>query len=305
MLEYDYEIVHRKGALHHVPDALSRMYEGDTEVRSLVAVEANMAANTADEWYRRRFGEEADRTKRYTDWKVVDDQLYYCRPREIISDIVEDFDRWKLVLPRELREGALGEAHDEPQVGHLGVEKTFQRLAVKCFWPNMFHDVGKYVKRCDTCQRTKVEQAPPIGLTSHRVVEGPWTVIAADIMGPFPKSKGFVYVLVVQDLFTKWVECFPLRAANGKKICEALEEVISGWGAPKFLLTDNGTEFANRTLQAFADEHRIKITTIPPYHPQANPVERVNTRTKDHDCRVLGSRPPGMGRTPERLPFCV
>jgi len=27
LLEYDYEIVHRKGALHHVPDALSRMFE--------------------------------------------------------------------------------------------------------------------------------------------------------------------------------------------------------------------------------------------------------------------------------------
>jgi len=29
LLEYDYEVIHRKGALHHVPDALSRMYEVD------------------------------------------------------------------------------------------------------------------------------------------------------------------------------------------------------------------------------------------------------------------------------------
>jgi len=29
LLEYDYEVIHRKGALHHVPDELSRMYEGD------------------------------------------------------------------------------------------------------------------------------------------------------------------------------------------------------------------------------------------------------------------------------------
>ncbi|XP_029680942.1 uncharacterized protein K02A2.6-like [Formica exsecta] len=248
LLEYDYEIVHRKGALHHVPDALSRMYESDTEVKIMVAVEADIIANTTDAW-----------------------------PKAIVSDIVEDLDRWKLVLPKELRETALREAHDTPQSGHLGVEKTFHRLAVAYYWSNMFRDTAKYVKQCDACQRTKVEQANSVGLMGHRVVEGPWTMVAADIMGPFPKSKaGFAYVLVVQDLFTKWMECFALRAANGKKICEALREVISRWGTPKFLLTDNGTEFANQTLQAFSEEHGITHTTIPPYHPQANPVERVN-----------------------------
>ncbi|KMQ84761.1 reverse ribonuclease integrase [Lasius niger] len=53
----------------------------------------------------------------------------------------------------------------------------------------MFRDTADHVKRCDTCQRTKVEQAGAAGLMGHRVVKGPWTVIATDIMGPFPKSK--------------------------------------------------------------------------------------------------------------------
>jgi len=49
LLEYDYEIVHRKGALHHVSDALSRMFKGDTEV-SLVEtiVETELPENTRD-----------------------------------------------------------------------------------------------------------------------------------------------------------------------------------------------------------------------------------------------------------------
>lgn len=34
--------------------------------------------------------------------------------------------------------------------------------------------------------------------------------------------------------------------------------------------------FINRTLQSFAAEHRITHITVPPYHPQANPVKRVN-----------------------------
>jgi len=34
-LEYDYEVIHRKDVLHHVPDALSFMYEGDTNEDAL------------------------------------------------------------------------------------------------------------------------------------------------------------------------------------------------------------------------------------------------------------------------------
>ncbi|KAL6421182.1 hypothetical protein ACFW04_013735 [Cataglyphis niger] len=112
----------------------------------------------------------------------------------------------------------------------------------------------------------------------QRKVDAPWTVVAADIMGPLPASKsGFAYLLIMQDLFTKWVECCPLRKANGKKIREAIEDlIINRWGTPRVLLTDNGTEFINRDLKAFAEEHEIAHTTVPPYHPQANPVERVN-----------------------------
>jgi len=67
---------------------------------------------------------------------------------------------------------------------------------------------------------------------------------------------------VVQD-FTKWVECKALSSATGTKICEALEDlVISRWGTLKFILTDNSTEFINRVVKAFTEEHNITQTTV-------------------------------------------
>jgi len=211
---------------------------------------------TQDEWYRKRYREVVSSPERYKQWKIVDGQLYFLRPKLVVSEIVEDLDRWKLVLPREYRREALRESHDAPQAGHLGVEKTYQRIAVNYFWPNLFRDVTNYIRTCDACQRAKVEQASPAGLMGRRIADGPWTVVAADIIGPLPRSKaGFQYLLVVQDLFTKWVECKALRSATGTKICEALEDlVISRWGTPKFILTDNGTEFINRVMKAFAEE---------------------------------------------------
>ena len=93
-----------------------------------------------------------------------------------------------------------------------------------------------------------------------------------------PRSRaGYQYILVFQDAFTKWVECVPLRVATDKKIETSFREVIvNRWGVPQVLLTDNGTEFVNRTLQALAVEYEIVHTTAPPYHAQANPVEREN-----------------------------
>ena len=120
-----------------------------------------------------------------------------------------------------------------------------------------------------------MEQRAPLGFMGQRIVERPWIVVAADIMGPFPRSKaGYQYVLVIQNLFTKWVECVPLLSANGSKIKDSFKElIIDRWGAPQVLLTDNGTEFINSTLRWLAQEYNILHTTTTPYHPQANQVE--------------------------------
>ena len=59
-----------------------------------------------------------------------------------------------------------------------------------------------------------------------RTVEGPWTT-AMDTIGPQPRSKnGAVYALVLQDLFTKWVEIVPLRKATGKTVKKAFHDTI-------------------------------------------------------------------------------
>ena len=115
-----------------------------------------------------------------------------------------------------------------------------------------------------------------------RNVEGPWAVVAADIMGPLPPSKGgFRYILVFEDIFTKYVELQPLRKADAKNIVKAFDElIINRWGCPRYLLTDNGTEFSNRLITERLTQYGIEQTTIPPYHAQANPVERVNRTLK-------------------------
>jgi len=45
--------------------------------------------NTGDEWYRKRYREVISKPEKYTQWKVLDGQLYVLRPKPVVSEIVE------------------------------------------------------------------------------------------------------------------------------------------------------------------------------------------------------------------------
>ena len=173
-------------------------------------------------------------------------------------------------------------AHSTPTSGHLGVDKTYKRLTALYYWPGVYRDVAIFVRACATCQQTKVEQNTPADLMGRRVLEQPWQMLAADCMGPYPKSKGVhAYIVVFRDFFSKWTECVPLRKANAKTIRRALEDtVVYRWGTPEIFFIDNATEFVNREMVNAASELGIRHTTTPPYHTQPNPVERANRMTK-------------------------
>lgn len=87
-MKYDYKVVHR--ALHRVSVALSRMFEGDTVTPLVSTIETDLGE---DNWYQKRFRKITENTKRFSDWQIIDGQLYYLRPRPMVSDVVEDLDR--------------------------------------------------------------------------------------------------------------------------------------------------------------------------------------------------------------------
>ncbi|CAB0033049.1 unnamed protein product [Trichogramma brassicae] len=243
---HTYKVEHRKGSLNHVPDALSRIYEEDEEEITTLS----LMSNSEDTWYLSTYEKVSKDPSDYPDWNIRGGQMYKFRPNNEDKNLADDDERkWKLVVQREQRPVVLRECHDEPTAAHLGREKTYDRLAERYFWPKMYTDVADYVRKCKTCQQIKVEQRTKKGLMGHRVIPRPWHTVAADVAGPFPRSNsGFEYMLIFEDLFSKWVECIPIRQANGKTILKYLKErIVLRYGPPTILQTDNGTEFRKHT----------------------------------------------------------
>ena len=145
-------------------------------------------------------------------WRIKDNQLYFFRPDSLKSSLHLDSNPWKLTIPKELKEQVLRENHDNKQTGHLGMKKTYAKIAEKYFLPGMYSEKLIYVKKCDTCQRIKPKIHKQVGLLGKRIIEEPWTVVAADIVGPLPRSKSRnQYMLVFVDMFTKWMEIIPVK----------------------------------------------------------------------------------------------
>ena len=45
--------------------------------------------------------------------------------------------------------------------GHLGRDKTYDKIVAKFYWKNMYEDVTSYVRRCHLCQTMNAKFTKP------------------------------------------------------------------------------------------------------------------------------------------------
>ncbi|GLV33171.1 hypothetical protein CBL_10518 [Carabus blaptoides fortunei] len=234
------------------------------------------ALQTTCPWYNKKLREVRRHPQGHPDFQIRDRQLYrrFWNPADLSE--LGDLSEWKKCVATPQRAQILYEHHNAPHAGHMGIAKTITRIALRYYWPGMYRDITKYVRGCIACQRYKPSQTASAGQMHAPRIGGPWDVVT--IMGPLPRStSGNTYLVAFQDRMTKWVECRALRKATATTITKALRElVITRHGCPQTLITDNGTEFNNRSFKKTLASLSIQHQLTPVYTPQANPVERVN-----------------------------
>jgi len=73
-----------------------------------------------------------------------------------------------------------------------------------CWWPGVTRDVGKYVERCDSCQKMKNRMEEVVGkLKLSEVLEKPWTHLTVDFIMKLLVVAGKDTILVVSDRLSK------------------------------------------------------------------------------------------------------
>ena len=177
-----------------------------------------------------------------------------------------------IVIPQALRQEVLHGCHDSRSAGHLGMEKTLNRLKDRFYWYGMTRDSDLYVKGCKVCNRNKKGNRTP--RAGQRLYHSgyPMERVHIDIMGPFHlSSKGNRYILVMVDQFTKWVELAAIPEQNAQVTVKAfVDRFISTFGCPLEIHSDQGRNFESSLFQALCRLLEINKTRTTPYRPCSN-----------------------------------
>ena len=80
----------------------------------------------------------------------------------------------------------------------------------------------------------------------------PFEKLSWDIMGPLPPTTaGNKYIVVVTDLFSKWVEAFPVKATDTETLASLLvNEIVCRYGVPSYLHSDQGANLTSNLMAA-------------------------------------------------------
>uniref|UniRef100_A0A2N9I4L9 Integrase catalytic domain-containing protein n=1 Tax=Fagus sylvatica TaxID=28930 RepID=A0A2N9I4L9_FAGSY len=156
---------------------------------------------------------------------------------------------------------------------HQGKKRLYQcLLTLGYYWPTMKKDAADFVKTCHTCQvQANLIHSHPTGL-QNMTTPWPFHTWGLDLIGPInPASGGCIWILVATEYFTKWVEAIPLRKATGAAVANFIREhIITRFGIPYKLVTDNGTPFINKDVREMLEHYRVKHRRSTPYYPQGN-----------------------------------
>ena len=78
-------------------------------------------------------------------------------------------------------------------------------------------------------------------------------------MGPFPSSFGNIYILLALDYVSKWVEATACPRNDAITMVGFIQRnILSIFGAPRTIISDEGSHFANKVFAKLVSRYGIK-----------------------------------------------
>ena len=194
----------------------------------------------------------------------------------------------KVYVPKdkELRAEVIWLHQNVPVAGHRGRWKTVELVTRNYWWPGVTRDVGKYVERCDLCQRMKNRIEELAGkLKLSEVPQKTWTHLTVDFITKLPVVAGKDTILVVCDRLLKITHFVAMTEGTS---AEGLARLLRNnvWklhGLLESVVSDRGSQFVAELTKELNRMLGIKTKLSMAFHPQTDgQTERMNQELEQY-----------------------
>ncbi|CAM8978327.1 unnamed protein product [Rhodiola kirilowii] len=284
--EFDVEIRDKKGMENTVADHLSRIVRGEEEghITETFPDEHLYAISNKVPWYAPIVnylvgGIFSPSFTKAQGMKLKHDARFYLWDDPYLWKIGTD-QLLRRCIPDHEVDSVLSFCHEFACGGHFGPRRTARKILDSgFFWPSIFRDAYEKCRKCDRCQRvgnvTARNEMPQVPILVNDVFD----IWGIDFMGPFPISRGNIYILVAVDYVSKWVEAKATKNDDAKTVVEFLRSnIFCRYGVPKAIISDQGTHFCNRMMTTTLKHYHVHHRTSTAYHPQTNGQAEISNR---------------------------
>jgi len=114
-----------------------------------------------------------------------------------------------VVPPPHERSGLIQKVHSE--LRHFGVKRIYSLLTPHYHWRGVYAQVRDIIAKCEQCDRVRTYFSPRQLTLSPLPIQGMFYRWSCDLAGELPQtSKGNVYIMIMIEHFSKWVELVAL-----------------------------------------------------------------------------------------------
>ena len=139
--------------------------------------------------------------------------------------------------------------------GHFAAERVFSRMdkdkAIHFEKPKKW--IKAFIKQCVCCQlldrlKLRIKTRP---FTTSSL--SPFEMVCLDHIGPIQVDNKDLYILVIIDCFSRWIELFVTESTSAIDTAKCLFNYYGRYGSAETISSDRGTAFNNEIIQQLVE----------------------------------------------------
>ncbi|KAF8824330.1 hypothetical protein HHX47_DHR8000253 [Lentinula edodes] len=303
------DVRHIPGKLNVVADGLSRMWEGQDHVVGdgsewTVSEDWEAVTGLVNDVFGVSIGDGVLRGEDTTDWtamltrfanepvftEVVEalralegpasDKVKQRAQHKAARYMVEDNRLWKVGGNEGIRERARVECVTKREAvalakaqhgeeGHWGRDSTKLTLMDRIWSPKLDESIMEAIAGCPECKNSGATHLH--ALLNPITRRHPFELLVGDHLSMSKGKGGYKTIGLYLDTYSQRVWAFKFKVAgSGATTAASLTSLFNGYLPPETFMTDNGTHFANKEVEALCAKWGTKQHFTPAYSPWVN-----------------------------------